>query len=369
MKRFLQLTIILLAAALSSVNAQDLENGDIAIELNDYGKVRVFAPDFTLRQIDRFSILVGGNPNEVFDYLNDQESVDTARTVTPPTYGDIELYVGTDYMYSGLPPFVGVNINVYGWNSGGYALAKYTVENQETAALNAKVGFEIIPQIDGAYGFESIEYLPDHNVTKIYKGNFSSVVGFKILDRTMTTLKSFDWYDGYNGSDTDLYTWLNHGQIDTLFESSDSGAVSIMGVPAESLDPNATTEVYVGIATGADEAEMLANMDSVTAKYEALVTSVETSSEQIPSEYALHQNYPNPFNPSTTIKFELPASEFVTLKVYNLVGQEVATLISEQLNSGIYETSFDASNLSSGIYFYTLASGSKVLTNKMILIK
>lgn len=369
MKRILQSVIILIFSGLSVVTAQDLENGEIAINLSDFGRVRVYSPDFTLRQIDRFSILVAGNPNEVFDYLNDAESVDTARVVEPPTYGDTELYVGTDYTYSGLPPFVGVNINVYGWNSGGYVLTKFTVENQETSSLNAKVGFEILPQIDGAYGFESVEYLPDQNITKVYKGNFSSVVGFKVFDRNMTTLKSFGWYDGYNGSDTDLYTWLNYGQIDTLFESTDSGSVAIMGFPAESLDPNATTEVYVGIATGVDEAEMLANMDSVTAKYEALVTSVETYADQLPKEFTLHQNYPNPFNPATTIRFEIPESSFVTLKVFNIVGQEVKTLINENLEAGVYQSNFDASRLTSGVYFYTLSSGDKVLTNKMILIK
>ncbi len=369
MKRILQSVFILIFSGLAVVTAQDLENGEIAINLSDYGRVRIYSPDFTLRQIDRFSILVAGNPNEVFDYLNDAESVDTARTVDPPTYGDIELYVGTDYTYSGLPPFVGVDVNVYGWNSGGYVLAKFTVENQEASALNAKVGFEILPQVDGAYGFESVEFMPDQNVTKIYKGNFSTVTGLKVFDRNMTTLKSFAWYDGYNGSDTDLYTWLNYGQIDTLFESTDSGSVAIMGFSAETLDPNATTEVYVGIATGVDEAEMLVNMDSVTAKYEALVTSVEGYSDQIPREFALHQNYPNPFNPSTSIRFEIPENEFVSLKIYNIVGQEIATLISENLNAGIYETNFNASELSSGIYFYTLVSGSKVLTNKMILIK
>ena len=81
------------------------------------------------------------------------------------------------------------------------------------------------------------------------------------------------------------------------------------------------------------------------------------------------QNYPNPFNPSTTIKFQIPNSSFVNLKVYDVLGNEVATLVNEEKPAGTYQLSFDASNLSSGIYFYKLQAGNIVETKKMILLK
>ncbi len=99
-----------------------------------------------------------------------------------------------------------------------------------------------------------------------------------------------------------------------------------------------------------------------------LVTGVETL-DQLPTKYELSQNYPNPFNPSTTIKFQLQNTEDVSLKIYNLLGQEVATLINESMNAGVYEVSFDASKLSSGVYIYAISAGSFNAAKKMTLLK
>ncbi len=89
----------------------------------------------------------------------------------------------------------------------------------------------------------------------------------------------------------------------------------------------------------------------------------------IPLEYSLSQNYPNPFNPSTTIEFTLPKSAFVTLKVYNLLGEEIATLVSEDLSAGKYKYLWDATRLASGVYFYRLHAGEFKQTKKLILMK
>jgi hypothetical protein len=88
-----------------------------------------------------------------------------------------------------------------------------------------------------------------------------------------------------------------------------------------------------------------------------------------PSMFSLSQNYPNPFNPSTTISYQLPANSFVTLKVYDILGKEVATLINEQKTAGKYSVAFDTPNLGSGVYFYTLRAGNYVQSKKMILAK
>jgi hypothetical protein len=89
----------------------------------------------------------------------------------------------------------------------------------------------------------------------------------------------------------------------------------------------------------------------------------------IPKEYNLEQNYPNPFNPSTTISYSIPAYSLVTLKVYDVLGKEVATLINEKKSAGIYKANFNAEGLTSGIYFYKLHGGSFVKTLKMVLLK
>ena len=90
------------------------------------------------------------------------------------------------------------------------------------------------------------------------------------------------------------------------------------------------------------------------------------------------QNFPNPFNPVTKIKFDIAPllrgvgearSVFTTLKIYNITGREIQTLVNENLNSGTYEVTFDGSNFSSGVYFYKLQSGDFIDTKKMLLIK
>jgi Secretion system C-terminal sorting domain len=89
----------------------------------------------------------------------------------------------------------------------------------------------------------------------------------------------------------------------------------------------------------------------------------------VPNNFYLGQNYPNPFNPSTTISFSIPEEDFVSLKVFNSLGEEVATLVNEIKPSGKYSVSFDASNLTSGVYFYKIKAGKFIGTKKMILIK
>jgi hypothetical protein len=98
-----------------------------------------------------------------------------------------------------------------------------------------------------------------------------------------------------------------------------------------------------------------------------LVTGVGES--VAPSEFALNQNYPNPFNPSATIEFALPQAVFVTLKVYNVLGEEVATLVDGVEETGYRSIEFDASTLASGVYIYRLTAGSFVKTMKMILVR
>ncbi|HSP88127.1 MAG TPA: T9SS type A sorting domain-containing protein, partial [Ignavibacteriaceae bacterium] len=100
-----------------------------------------------------------------------------------------------------------------------------------------------------------------------------------------------------------------------------------------------------------------------------IITSAEQQENRLPDNFILQQNYPNPFNPSTTIRYSIPTSEFVTIKVYDVLGSEVATLINEEKPVGSYEVDFNASNLSSGIYFYTLQAGKFSETKKLILMK
>ena len=108
-------------------------------------------------------------------------------------------------------------------------------------------------------------------------------------------------------------------------------------------------------------------VDEIYVEYGAVDGIADAS--DIPDRFNLSQNYPNPFNPSTTIKFQIANSEFTTLRVYNTLGKEVATLVSNKLNPGSHAYTFDGMNLASGVYYYQLVAGDYREVKKMILLR
>jgi hypothetical protein len=117
-------------------------------------------------------------------------------------------------------------------------------------------------------------------------------------------------------------------------------------------------EANIFLAT--DESVWRSNPDSIV--------SVAENTE-IPSEYNLYQNYPNPFNPTTTIKYSVKEAGMVTLTVYDILGKEIRTLVNETKSPGEYTATFDASSLPSGIYIYTIRTGSFNASRKLVLLK
>ena len=146
---------------------------------------------------------------------------------------------------------------------------------------------------------------------------------------------------------------------------------------------NFTTHIITTIADGATSVFAIdvdsdgdidvlsaSRLDNKIAWYENLgVVGVEGILNEIPIEYSLSQNYPNPFNPTTTITFQIPELSFVTLKVYDVLGNKIATLVNEEKPVSSYEVEFNATTLPSGIYFYRVQAGTFVETKKMVLLK
>src|SRR5690606_26248764 len=124
-----------------------------------------------------------------------------------------------------------------------------------------------------------------------------------------------------------------------------------------------TAETFTIIVSVTDQIATVLDTAMVT-----VITDIRVE-PGIPESYALSQNFPNPFNPTTNIKFNLPSESLVTLKVYNLLGEEVASLVNEVLPAGYYNYDFDASALSSGIYIYRIQAEDFISTKKMTLIK
>ena len=102
---------------------------------------------------------------------------------------------------------------------------------------------------------------------------------------------------------------------------------------------------------------------------DAIWLSANNSASELPKDYFLYQNYPNPFNPKTNIRFDLPKSSYVTLKVYDIAGHEMGDLLSQTMEGGQYSVNFDASYLASGIYFCKLTAGDFTQNIRMVLLK
>ncbi|MBK9097157.1 MAG: VCBS repeat-containing protein [bacterium] len=136
-------------------------------------------------------------------------------------------------------------------------------------------------------------------------------------------------------------------------------------VVASDFDQDGKTDIAIvsSVSAGVDSLFVLYNLGGGTVG----IQNEET--EEIPTSFSLAQNYPNPFNPTTTIQFSLPQAGDVTLKIYNLLGEEVKTLVEEYRQAGIHSVQFHANTLASGIYFYRIRAGNFVETKKMILLR
>ncbi len=149
-----------------------------------------------------------------------------------------------------------------------------------------------------------------------------------------------------------------------VFESTDNGnswtSLGLGGFGVSSLMvPSGSEDVFVGTKEG----------QIYMAKFDDTATDVNDGLSEVPSEFELNQNYPNPFNPSTTIQFAVPKAGNYSVKVFNVLGQEVATLLNGEIGSGLHKVTFDAGNLSSGIYVYRLVGNNVNISKKMILTK
>jgi hypothetical protein len=178
---------------------------------------------------------------------------------------------------------------------------------------------------------------------------------------------------------------INSAYPNTTFGSEvfyDSGVSFISGVISRRINYQGITydfKGWVGYGAGSYTSTDTSGLDSVItlSMYNAIselviwraVTGIKQISENIPNEYKLFNNYPNPFNPSTIIRFQIKDSRLVILKVYDILGKKVATLVNEKMPPGVYEVPFSENRLSSGIYFYMLESGDFRDVKKMMYIK
>ncbi len=174
------------------------------------------------------------------------------------------------------------------------------------------------------------------------------------------------------GARTEAYRNISVNYTDSVL-SANGDFRTWIGTLVGDIAPGDTAWTTFAVLAGADLAQI--RQESADAQVKALglgwITSVGINpiSSVVPDAFNLSQNYPNPFNPVTKIAFDIPKQGFVTLTVYDALGKEVATLINEFITSGSYNVNFDASKLTSGVYFYRLQTQGFVQTKRMVLVK
>jgi chitinase len=182
----------------------------------------------------------------------------------------------------------------------------------------------------------------------------------------MSTIQSGQWtYVWDSGSDAPYYTSSRPAEFITLDDSA-SIAVKCQYVKNQSLSGVMVWEITQDVI---GESQPL--MDIIGNQMVTTEVASGHSAPNVPDGFALYDNFPNPFNPSTTIQYAIPAASHVTIKVFDLLGRDVATLLDEQRNAGIGSVHFDGSSrtVASGVYFYRIQAGSFVQTKKMILLQ
>ncbi|MCX6234233.1 MAG: hypothetical protein NT175_05835 [Bacteroidetes bacterium] len=366
MKKILLFLSGMLICITNSYSQAEFNTGALIVSINQYGSIELYTSDGTY-QLDRTSILVGTSPTTVFDYKNDAEEFEPTVIVTNPTMSDYEIYGAYDNTYSGLPPDVIVKLNAYGWNNGGYIIAKFNIMNNEETAMNASAGLDIIPYLDEVYGYDTVTYNSAEEVIRFNRGAGVNM-GMKLLSASLSSLYSFEWYDEYY-VDTDYWNWMNTGSLQPFHATtSGEGTVTITSQNPVAINPGASFDVYYALALGIDEQTMLSNIAAAEQKYQSWFISVEDISPYT-NEFNLRQNYPNPFNHSTTISYQLPCNGFVSLKIYDAIGNEAASLVNSEQAGGSHIIYYDATPLTNSVYYYTLRFNDQVKSNKMFLIK
>jgi Secretion system C-terminal sorting domain len=206
----------------------------------------------------------------------------------------------------------------------------------------------------------------DSNGDTLWTKTFGSDTHDGALSVVQTSDGGYVW-TGYLDISTfnqDLWVLKTDANGNTLWSETYGGTFNNIGRCINNTDDGNL------IITGDYYSEVTNTRDVWLLNVDPDVSDVERDeNSQIPETIVLKQNYPNPFNPSTTIDFGIPESGFVTLAVYNLLGEQVGLLVNENLSAGNYKADWDAGDLPSGIYIYKLIAGGFNQSNKMILMK
>jgi hypothetical protein len=380
MNKILLFSLCLLLAGIEQAYSQPSVTsgtGLIGYNLSSYGRLRVGAMPYTTasRQVDRMTFNMALSKQYVFDYYDDEDTTDyTARLITVPGIDSVSECM-TDNGYSLAPPKVRAKHTVYAWKNTKYLITRFTGYNDSSATLSLYIGSVAIPRINSIYGGETVKYDSVKKVAYYFRQGTASYWGIKLLNKNPYSVKIYDW-DNYSPTpdsdtapDSVRYDMTAGAGFDLPIDAGTNGSIFNVNAGKYTLASKDSVQLYYAVVYDTTEAKMLAWADSAAAKYKTAFTSVHKLAHAAPTGYLLDQNYPNPFNPTTQIRFTIPERSQVILTVYDALGRQVETLVNSALDGGSYSTAFDASQLSSGIYYYTLIAGSFRETKGMVIMK
>lgn len=272
---------------------------------------------------------------------------------TDPLYGTSPPAVGFLTLRNPIVPSPGDTVRYYSPPGTSYLIVKPGYREMKLSSFNLYTNAD-------PYAGDPSNYIETYNNLQGLKRNGSAWINPQNSQSTKFP---------YPGDPVTSTGWTETGSGDRR---------SMMNFGPLTMNPGDTQSVIVAqlIAGYSSNLENIANLRSLANYVRGIyntnfqsVISVETLSTEVPDRFSLEQNYPNPFNPVTNLEFRISKLGFVSLKIYDVLGKEVKTLVNEKLSPGNYKVEFDGSNLTSGVYFYRLTAGEFTDTKRMMLVK
>lgn len=329
------------------------------------------------RSTNRYSFTVTGLDNyttyyflvRAVDARGNFEKNFRVMSATPPNKGSSQMIIdGSFNDWQGIAPLNAPPNPAPGYSPDSDAdFIDFWATNDTN---NLYLSYQVAGSIDASKYYYHIFIDVDDDPTNGKTGyvyNDSALIGAEY----MVENSSFDKYNGTGGAD---WSWVAASGM----EKADTAGRTELSIPLSVLfqnDSNSSAALFFQINQASspystmDLAPESYKIQCYVYKIKEGVASLEHQGIGSPSIYSLSQNYPNPFNPTTVISYQLPVSSDVTLKVYDILGREVATLINGKQNAGYRNVAFNAGNLPSGVYFYRLEAGTYSATKKLLLLK
>ena len=308
---------------------------------------------------DTSSIYITSTPTKDVDYIyhNFSDNYYSTATITEPTKGRVWLNIDLPYNNNNHGTIVS---DTSGWTDVVTIYFDITDANG-----SANLYWLSNSPFWGIYGDDNLTLLEPNqfnNINFIYDITPPELVNASLLDSVNLEVEFTEQLDSTSALNISNYSINNGINILGITRSSNSKKV-IINATAHSSGVQYTLTVN-------NVTDLAGNLISTTHNLtEYAFSPSNVKGEEVPTEFLLAQNYPNPFNPSTKISWQSPVGSHQTLKVYDVLGNEVATLVDEFRAAGSYEVEFNSDNLSSGVYIYCLKTGEFTQTKKMVLLR